>query len=506
MQKSHNTAEEINTAPTRLLGGFSEYPDDESSLGKYIHLIPIGEGGGGKVYKAYDPDLERWVALKVLNNGVLASKEIKKRFFKEIKTQARLNVPGTARVFECGEDKGWLFYTMELIIGISLRKYNAQLSAPLAGRLQVIMAASRIIANLHKQKIAHCDIKSENIILDEFGDIKLLDFGLASSIAELQQDDQDDTFGIGGSLGYMAPEIFDGDNTHGAASDVYSLSVLAFETLTGKLPYDIDFLSFKEIAEVVKTEPPEPLKLPRGEELDLQVEQIIMRGLNVDLKKRPSAKELAETMENALPQDILTHEPPPRKRGWLMASATALVAVAIVYAFTFKSVQKPTNLPPSSKTLPAKDSSLSEKAALTGVALTQPPGKNKKTIAPANIVLFKNSYPPSLRNEWKSCQQELNGNLSLRSNGALYFSLPSKALLTVKSKGKIVLDVDSKFQKAGCVYHPAGQELLLEFSRGDWSKAAKIKWRPVKGRVDVFFPNYMTLSQINELTKKNKGE
>ena len=224
-------------------------------LGKYRELQLIGEGGSGRVYSAFDPDRKSYVALKVLNPEYYSSPEHRQLFLREIQLQSQLDLPGLVRVFECGETASQLYYTMELVKGVSIDKYCQRRNLNIPAILRLVAKVAHTVASLHDRDIIHRDIKPGNVMIDEYGNVKLLDLGVAALIRE------DNlfvgSFGISGAPGYLAPEIFNAPNhSITTAVDVYALGVMTYELLSGQLPYDIDFLSLKEIGEVISLESP----------------------------------------------------------------------------------------------------------------------------------------------------------------------------------------------------------------------------------------------------------
>ncbi len=479
--------------------GSTAYPAEQSRLGKYEKLETIGEGGFSRVYKAYDPELERWTALKVLNNGVLSPAKVKDQFFKEIKILAQLNIPNTIRLFDCGEDQGWLYYSMELINGVSLEDYCAKCNPDINKRLKILSFIALAVVRLHKAGIIHRDIKPRNMMIDEHGEIKLLDFGLGIQInrdVELQK-----TAALfSGSPGYMPPELFQVDSGQNIspAVDVYSLGVLAYEVLSGVLPYDLEFLSTDEIAEIVSSEPPRPMKMKGGDKISPRFEQIVMRCLSRNPSERPTSEEFLNAVRQTINGD--------NKFPWkvlLLILTVALILCCIGYYLIGSRTEHNTSLmpsiiqdaPPLTVSNPV-DAPEPDKPAsrVTAPAVPAQPDQSQQTITaePAKTipepVLYKNSAPAELQDDWRNAKHELVSSIAMKNKGALIYALPLKHLLTIKHNGITLLEIDSAFQKKGCLYQPSGRVVILELRKNKWDNPEIFKWEPVAGNADTFRP------------------
>ena len=210
-----------------------------SRVGRYEIRALLGAGGMGEVYRAFDSDLEREVAIKVLRGGGNEPVDRHRRFVQEAKAASALHHPNVGHVYEIGSQDDFRFIAMELIDGETLRSRVAR--GPLDAE-EVLDFATQIAAALaaaHKVGIVHRDVKPENVIITPDGYAKVLDFGLAK--LRMASDVDAATVlktrsGIAmGTLGYMAPEQLAGAEVT-TASDVYSLGVVLYEMLTGSRP------------------------------------------------------------------------------------------------------------------------------------------------------------------------------------------------------------------------------------------------------------------------------
>jgi len=202
--------------------------------GRYQIIRTIGEGGMANVYLAYDTILERDVAVKVLRGDLANDEKFVKRFQREAKAASSLNHPNIVEMYDVGEDDGNYFIVMEYVNGKTLKnliKKRGVLS--LSETIDIMLQLTSGIACAHDRYIIHRDIKPQNVMILEDGRVKITDFGIAVALnsAELTQ-----TNSVMGSVHYLPPEQANGSGAT-VKSDIYSLGILMYELLTGKLPF-----------------------------------------------------------------------------------------------------------------------------------------------------------------------------------------------------------------------------------------------------------------------------
>ncbi|MFT3713514.1 MAG: serine/threonine-protein kinase [Archangium sp.] len=244
---SHTGLED--TAPGVAPGGLTR----GVMIGRYVVLELVGSGAMGSVYAAYDPQLDRRVALKLVTNAS-GGPEATERLLREARALARLSHPSVVQVFDAGEVTGQVFLAMEFIEGESLADF-ARVDRPLSERLAVLAAAGRGLAAAHAAGIVHRDFKPANVMAGRDGRIRVVDFGLARPTAvvsragvgsgELPAAATQNTSpgaavtqhgGIIGTPRYMAPEQFRGE-TADARSDQFAFCVTAWELVFGTFPF-----------------------------------------------------------------------------------------------------------------------------------------------------------------------------------------------------------------------------------------------------------------------------
>jgi serine/threonine-protein kinase len=200
---------------------------------RYLVQSLVASGGMASVYRARDSVLEREVALKIIHPHLATDKSFVEKFRREAKMAAKLSHPNLVNVFDQGTDGEITFLVMEFVPGITLRDAMNDFGLLDASRtLEIIEPLTAGLAAAHSAGILHRDLKPENIFLDDNGNVKLGDFGLARAITQ-----HTETGSVVGTVAYLSPELV----TRGQAdarSDIYSLGVMIFEMLTGKQPFE----------------------------------------------------------------------------------------------------------------------------------------------------------------------------------------------------------------------------------------------------------------------------
>jgi predicted Ser/Thr protein kinase len=197
----------------------------------------IGRGGMGFVFKARQPHLDRYVALKLLPDRLAKDPQFAERFGREGRVLAKLNHPNIVSVFDFGQAGGFYFLLMEYVDGVNLREAMRAGKFSPAEALAIVPKICEALQYAHEQGVLHRDIKPENILLDTKGRVKIADFGIAKLIGE--GPGSFTLTGTGAALGtphYMAPEQLEKPGEVDHRADIYSLGVVFYEMLTGELP------------------------------------------------------------------------------------------------------------------------------------------------------------------------------------------------------------------------------------------------------------------------------
>jgi WD40 repeat protein len=281
-------------------------------VGRYRLLRLLGEGGMGVVYEAEQDNPRRTVALKLIRPGLVAPALVA-RFTHEAQILGRLHHPGIAQVHEAGlSADGQPYFAMELIHGMPLDQYARSHALDVPARLELLAKVCDAVQHAHDKGIIHRDLKPGNILVDETGQPKVLDFGVARATdADLQTTSGRTEIGqLLGTLGYMSPEQIAADPALiDQRSDVYTLGVIFFELLAGRPPYHVAGLPLPEAARVIRDQDPSALgsinTLLRGD-----VETIVARAMEKDRARRyPSAGELAADARRHLRNEPIRARP-----------------------------------------------------------------------------------------------------------------------------------------------------------------------------------------------------
>jgi tetratricopeptide (TPR) repeat protein/tRNA A-37 threonylcarbamoyl transferase component Bud32 len=319
---------------------------DLERIGPYRILERIGSGGMGSVYLAIQPNPERRVALKTIRQE-LSSPRLRERFAHEARFLAALEHPGIARVYESGSATtvhGEVPYlAMEYVDGRPLLDAAEAGAWTLDKRLRVLIALAEAVQHAHVRGIVHRDLKPANILVDTQGQPKILDFGVARAIDIEPSAAARLTFvgEVVGTLHYMSPEQLSGDPTRvDARSDVYALGVIAYELLSGDLPFAVTDSSLIEVIRSRDSTPPRPLS-ERKPEYRGELEIIVMKALAGDVQARyQSAQALADDLTRYFDHRPIHARPPSAwylaskfvRRNRISVAAAAVVVLALIGA------------------------------------------------------------------------------------------------------------------------------------------------------------------------------
>ena len=261
--------------------------------GRYLLEELVGVGGMANVYKGVDLKNQRVVAVKVLREEFLENPELVYRFKNESKAISILDHPGIVKVFDVSVTDKLQYIVMEYIDGITLKEYITRRGEPLTWK-EVVHFTEQILDALdhaHRKGVVHRDIKPQNIMLLADGKVKIMDFGIARfSRAESQMVSNKAI----GSVHYISPEQAKGDVTD-AKADIYSVGIMLYEMLSGKLPFESDdavSVAIKQISDKA---------VPLGQiapDVPQALQDITARAMAKDPNRRyPSARAMLEDIE-----------------------------------------------------------------------------------------------------------------------------------------------------------------------------------------------------------------
>ena len=232
-----------------------------SRVGKYRLLGKLGEGATAKVYEGIHPALNRLVAIKMLSHSLLFDSNFQERFLQEARTIAGLTHPNIVQIFDTESAYATYFIVMEKVDGTDLSKMLAsRRTIPAAECMDILRQMSEALCYAHGQDIVHRDVKPANTAVDKSGGVKLMDFGIAKPVPKSPTGERAKT--VEGTPRYLAPEAAVGKVVDGRA-DIYSLGIMAYEMVTGRVPFYAD--SIRELLQMhVRKEPVDVAKLQPG--------------------------------------------------------------------------------------------------------------------------------------------------------------------------------------------------------------------------------------------------
>jgi serine/threonine-protein kinase len=333
-------------APEPDLRITAEGPDTlPKTFGKYEVQGELGRGGMGVVWKAWDPHLDRHVALKFLPREMARNEAARRRFLREGRAASKLKHDGIATVYEAGEIDGRAYIAFEFVDGQSLTTRLEAGPLPAAEAVRVAIRAAQALSHAHERSVFHRDITSNNIMITRDGRVVIVDFGLAIALGAERLTRTGTSVG---TMAYMSPEALRGaggeDHAALQGSDIYGLGVTLYESLTGSVPFRAPAAPqlMYAIENVAPVRPGELVPI-----LPLQVDDVVLRALAKQPAQRyATAAEFASELESLLqsgglpdvPMDqAIVRRPPestllaPRRRP-LWHSRRWLLAVPIVIA------------------------------------------------------------------------------------------------------------------------------------------------------------------------------
>ena len=257
---------------------------EDSVIGNRYKIIEkIGNGGMATVYRALDQILNRYVAVKVLREEFTTDEEFIRRFNAEAQSAARLTHPNIVSVYDVGQEDNVYYIVMELIQGKTLKEIiDEDKVLPWKWSVNIAIQIASALEMAHKNHIVHRDIKPHNIMITEDGVAKVTDFGIGTTI---------------GSVHYFSPEHARGGYTD-SKSDLYSLGVVMYEMVTGKVPFDAD-TPVSVALKHMQDDPIEPIK--ENKDVPFAVNQIIMKAMKKNPQERyQNASELIKDLQMAL--------------------------------------------------------------------------------------------------------------------------------------------------------------------------------------------------------------
>ncbi len=320
---------------------------------RYQIIEELGKGGMGKVYRVLDKKLKEEIALKLIKPEIASDKKTVERFSNELKIARKIGHKNVARMFDLNEEQGTHYITMEYVRGEDLKKLIRKIGQLSAG--QAIPIAKQICEGLGEAQrlgVVHRDLKPQNVMVDEDGNARIMDFGIARSL------ESKGITGAGVMIGtpeYMSPEQVEGKEA-GQSSDIYSLGVILYEMVTGRVPFEGDTpfsIGVKHKSEI----PKDPKEL--NAQIPKDLSSVIMRCLEKDKEKRyQSAGEVRSELENIQKGIPTTERVVPERKPLtsreitvtfglrkLLIPAVVVIALAVVFIVIWRLVPSQEKVP-----------------------------------------------------------------------------------------------------------------------------------------------------------------
>jgi eukaryotic-like serine/threonine-protein kinase len=315
------------------------------TVSHYQIVERLGAGGMGEVYKARDTHLDRFVAIKVLNPEKVPNPQRKARFVQEAKAASALNHPNIVHIYDIGNDAGVDFIAMEHVAGKALDQLISRKGMRLKETLRIAAQVADALARAHEAGIVHRDVKPSNLMVDEHGVVKVVDFGLAK-LTETVQSSEDatthavlvksDDGAIVGTVAYMSPEQAEGRPLDGR-SDIFSFGAVLYEMVTGRRAFSGDS-AVATLAAVIKDHPK-----PLGDvapETPRDLEKLVSRCLQKEPDRRWQSMAdlrvaLGELREESESGDRHAAQSLGRGRGRWRWAALAVLPLVIAGAWVF---------------------------------------------------------------------------------------------------------------------------------------------------------------------------
>jgi len=318
-----------------LITPADSHKEGSTIAGRYTIIEELGRGGMGVVYKAEDTKLKRAVALKFLPSELTHVPDVRERFMREAQAAAALDHPNICTVYEFDRADETSFISMAYVEGQSLRKKIESGPLELDEVLKIAEQVAEGLQEAHNKGVVHRDIKSANIMVTDRGQAKIMDFGLARMTGTTLLTQEGSAMG---TIAYMSPEQARGEEVD-HRTDIWSLGVVMYEMLTGKLPFKGEHE--QAIVYAIRKDKPRPITELK-QDIPVSIEQVVSKALEKDPEKRyQQVEELLDDLKSIsagiVPKEIKARlrkaKLQKRKRAIIYAGAASLIVIMAVLGF-----------------------------------------------------------------------------------------------------------------------------------------------------------------------------
>jgi serine/threonine-protein kinase len=301
-----NTFSDLDIVAAQGLGLIPEKPLNQAAesprliVGRYYLESFIAQGGHGQVWRAYDPELQRRVALKMTRPERMAKLSAHQRYIEqyrlleEARKVARLKANGIMTIYDVGIQDPLAFIVCELIDGEDLSHRLRNIKPTFAEAVRLCIEVAEILDIAHQEGFIHRDIKPGNILLEKGGRVVITDFGIAATFNDIDRE----AGMVVGTPSYMSPEQATGQtDAIATTTDIYSLGVILFEMLTGRLPFENESTP-KLLSQIIENDPPKPTSIDPL--IPLPLERVCLKALSkTPLDRQHNALEFSDSLRYA---------------------------------------------------------------------------------------------------------------------------------------------------------------------------------------------------------------
>jgi serine/threonine protein kinase/tetratricopeptide (TPR) repeat protein len=441
---------------------------------RYQVIEELGHGGMGRVYKVFDTDIKEKIALKLLRPEIALDRETVERFSNELKLARKISHRNVCRMFDLGKAEGTTFITMEFVPGEDLKKFIRKSGQLGAGRaVSIAKQVCEGLTEAHHLGVVHRDLKPQNIMVDEDGNARIMDFGIARSLSSKS------ITGAGVMIGtpeYMSPEQVEGKDVD-QRSDIYSLGIIIYEMLTGRVPFEGD-TPFTIGVKHKSERPRDPREL--NPQIPQDLGRLVLKCLEKDGAKRyQSAGELRTDLEK-IEQGLPTTERVVSKR-------KPLTSREITVTFGIRKLIVPTVAVIS--------------VVLVGLLLWRPWSKDRSTpLSPSGqpslaVMYFENNTGDEKLDHWRKGISDL---LTTDLTQSRYIKvLGGDRLFNILSQ---MNQLEAKSFSSEVLKEVAAQGGVSHIARGSYSKAGDVL------RIDMTLQDAQSGEPIATQRVEGKGE